>query len=291
MMFWNGWTGSHTWNDWGSGYSATFPGHFSFSKNDAASGATPDKKTVQKRSSDSARRQAEQSKEPVVSAQMGGLQQMPFWQSRQPFGSDFGRPSWMGGGQQMRDNYNRPPWMGSQQMFGNQPFWMNRNSNRPMWNNWNSNRPMWNMGGFNPMWGVNDMNDWGDNVDESLLDPLSSFYFSKKDHIQRRLPSRELRRYSQTWHRFYNPSNFNGSFGGPGMNRNNTNWNRWFNLWAYGPNFWGDTDDMDLYGLHNGNDGCDEETGPVDMVPWYWKNYFRGRSGGDDTPTTPPTIA
>ncbi|KAK7488258.1 hypothetical protein BaRGS_00020565, partial [Batillaria attramentaria] len=54
--------------------------------------------------------------------------------------------------------------------------------------------------------------------------------------------------YSQTWHRFYNPSNFNGSFGGPGMNRNNTNWNRWFNLWAYGPNFWGDTDDMDLYG-------------------------------------------
>ena len=73
------------------------------------------------------------------------------------------------------------------------------------------------------------------------------------------------------WNQFYNPSSFNSTSGGPLANA--SHWNDWFSLWAYGPNFWDDMNDLDLWdapwvsaGWLNGR-GDDQWAGSMLLVP------------------------
>ncbi|XP_076434947.1 uncharacterized protein LOC143274868 isoform X2 [Babylonia areolata] len=194
---WNGWGEGKSWNNWNTAYTATFPSpSFAFS----AGEATNAEKIRQKRSSEhSPGVQSEDSEDaseddPEVSRMGRGFG----WRGVYPMGGKKHSPSmfedrrWMG--YTMPDSYVYGPrrsnwqgknhfpsgWLSSQNRFF--PQW-NRYQNVPFWG-WRDNRQMQNVNNWNNFQNFRKMNPFNNgNVDESVFDPLSSYYFSKKDAL------------------------------------------------------------------------------------------------------------
>ncbi|KAL8576125.1 hypothetical protein ACOMHN_001475 [Nucella lapillus] len=78
------------------------------------------------------------------------------------------------------------------------------------------------------------------------------------------------------WKQFYNPDSFNSS--DEGSVGNATHWDNWFGLWAYGPNFWDDMNDLDLWDAPWGSGSWGMGPGGDDWDENRWGNPSTGFS-------------